>query len=346
MKPVYGLGIESSCDETALAVLKDGVEVLSKPLFSQIALHEDYGGIVPEIASRAHLEKLPLLLDQCMQDLAEANLSLNDLSYVAVTMRPGLQGSLLIGYQAALAISHQANAALIPIHHLEAHFYAARFSQWSPSYPFLGVLLSGGNSSMFVVNGLGNLEKIADTMDDAAGEALDKAAALLGLPYPGGPSLDRLASVYEELPEEENPLPVILSDQPRSLFDFSFSGLKTALLYTIKKQPEYSKEKLAFYFRERIIQLVTRNLKKAILKTSLRTVIAAGGVLANPRLGKRLKELAQEMNVEIIIPAREYCTDNAVMVSSLGHCYFTSGEIPESYFVTSKNNFTWEKLRN
>jgi N6-L-threonylcarbamoyladenine synthase len=346
VKSIYGLGIETSCDETALAVIKDGIHVLSKPLFSQISLHQDYGGIVPELASRAHLEKIPILLDELIMDLKKINLSISDLSYVAVTMRPGLQGSLLIGYQAALAITSQTEATLIPIHHLEAHFYAARLNNWNPSYPFLGILLSGGNSSIFIVEGLGKIQKIADTLDDAAGEALDKAAALLDLPYPGGPSLDQLASAFEDLPDEENPLPVILSDQPKTVFDFSFSGLKTALLYTIREKPDFSKAKLAFYFRERVIQLILRNLKRAILKTGLKIVIAAGGVLANPRLGKMLKGLAKEMNIQIIIPAPELCTDNAVMVSSLGHSYFTEKKIPESYFVTSSNDFTWKSTRN
>ena len=343
---IIGLGIETSCDETAVAVVQNGNEVLENPVFSQIPLHERFGGIVPEISARAHLEKLPLLLKHVLKD--------HKPDYIAVTVRPGLVGSLLMGYNAALVISQELDIPVIPIHHLEAHLYAVYLNKFEIRYPFLGLLVSGGNSAIYLIQNIGLLETLGDTKDDACGEALDKAAALLELPYPGGPHIERLAKDFyeketskgnsKEKIDKKNPLPKILKEQAKDDFDLSFSGIKTALVYLLKRDPKkYTKGALAYYFQERLIEVIVRNTKKALLKCkkqhNITSLVAAGGVIANQTLRNALKEMSKENGLKFTCPDIQFCTDNAAMVASLGYFYYQKKSWPECSGVSSSKEF-------
>lgn len=350
MSDIIGLGIESSCDETAIAVVKNGEKVLSQPMFSQVALHKKYGGVIPELASRSHLEKITFLLEEA---LSESGIEIQQIDYIATTVKPGLVGSLLVGYQTALALHWKTGARLLPVHHLEAHLYAPLLSGASFEYPFLGLLLSGGNSAIYRISAPGEVKVLGDTIDDAAGEALDKAAAMLGLPYPGGPQIEKEAGKFLEVSgeseaslREKNPLAIPLRDLPRNEIRFSFSGLKTSLLYLLKKNSdEYTREALSFYFQQRIIDAIIRNVEHAVKREKVLRVVAAGGVTANSMLRSALEALADSMKFSITFPERSYSTDNAAMVAAAGYIYFRAQKFPEQNFVSSDNKFEFKPLR-
>lgn len=340
MKPVYGIGIESSCDETGVALVKDGIEIISNPLFSQINLHTGYGGVIPELASRSHLEKIPFLVGQALSDLHQAP------DYIAVTVKPGLAGSLLVGYNTALALSDFYQVPLIPVHHLEAHFHAVSLDTGQMlNYPFLGLLVSGGNSALYRVDGPGQISVLGDTRDDAAGEALDKAASLLSLPYPGGPHIEK-AAAEAGIENMKNPLPVVLRDQPADRYEFSFSGLKTALLYLLQKEPDqYSTAQIAAFFQERLFEIFFRNTRRVLKNTDLKTMIAAGGVTANRYLRAGLEKITVEAGVEFHVPPLNLCTDNGAMIAAAGYASYRQGNIPRQYHVSSDNRFSFTALR-
>ncbi len=333
-RKILGIGIESSCDDTGVALVANGTNILANPKFDQTQLHEQFGGVVPEIAGRAHLEKAPLLLKEVLDRLADLAQSDDQQApdYIAVTMKPGLAGSLFVGYYTALALAKATGAELIPIHHLEAHLYAVALEGANVSPPFLGFLASGGNTALYKIKGPGKIEVLGDTFDDAAGEAYDKAASLLGLGYPGGPAMEKLAAEYiRENPgphkKSHNPLPYILKDQGDSLH-FSFSGLKTALYYLLQKEPgKHSAAKLAWCFQERIFEIIERNLENAIKQNPVRQVVAAGGVLANRTLKERLKILCNRLDVEFFSPSPALCTDNAAMVAAAGYLYYQNPKL-------------------
>ncbi len=341
MKNIIGLGIETSCDETSVALVKNGCEVLTNSVFSQINFHNQFRGIVPEIASRAHLKKLPLMIKNVLNQAEKPH-------YVAVTVRPGLTGCLLIGYHAALAVSMELDIPLIPIHHLEAHIYAVQLMGVNPVYPFIALLVSGGNSALYLIKGLGILEKIAETKDDACGEALDKAAVILNLPYPGGPHIEKRASLFyqkslqKKISRKEldlnNPLPEILKEQKKSEFDFSFSGIKTALVYLLKKD-NYDQDSLSYYFQRRIIQLLVRNTRRALTTHQISSLIAGGGVMANKVLRDSLESMTIKMNIQFITPPIQFCTDNGAMVASLGSNYFQRKSWPNVNSVSPSKDF-------
>ncbi|MCS6984870.1 MAG: tRNA (adenosine(37)-N6)-threonylcarbamoyltransferase complex transferase subunit TsaD [Leptospiraceae bacterium] len=331
---IIGLGIETSCDETAVALVANGMRLLANPIFRQVAIHEPYGGVIPEKASRAHLEKLPYLLQDAFSQ-KEAQ----KISYVAVTHRPGLTGSLLVGYNTALALSWYLGIDIITINHLEAHLYAPLLSGQKPSYPFLGLLLSGGNTALYYVKDLGQLSVIADTQDDACGEALDKAASLLGLPYPGGPQMEKKALSFMEknktaMGEEEhlcrqNPLSEILVKSKKKPI-FSFSGLKTSLYYYLQKNPNPDIEALAYFFLQRVTEHVLRVVDYYTQIYPLGTLVFAGGVAANSYLRYHLQKLCKLKKIELIVPPPAFCTDNAAMVAALGYLYYQRGLKPSS----------------
>jgi len=344
---VLGLGIETSCDETAIAIVRDGREILSQPLFSQIDLHNLYGGVIPELASRSHYDKIPFLLKLA---LSEAAIAPHDLDYIAVTVKPGLTGSLLVGYQTALAVQDITGRPLIPVHHLEAHILAVYLNANLPFFPFLGVLISGGNSAIYRVDDIGSISLIGNTMDDAAGEALDKAASLLNLPYPGGPQIEKLARSFlskKDNKSTENPLPIPLRDLPRNEVRFSFSGLKTALLYLLEKQKnEYSAEHLAWAFQERVIESIDRNIKHAVDISGIRSVVVSGGVSANGMLREKLEQSAAKVGYTLFIPPKQFSTDNAAMVATAGYLYFAAKKFPVQNYVSSDNAFNFSLYRN
>jgi N6-L-threonylcarbamoyladenine synthase len=339
------LAFESSCDETGVALVEDGRRVLAAPLYSQLSEHRPYGGIVPEYASRAHLEKFTLLLAEVLRQYP---LKPGDLSYVAATTRPGLVGALLVGYQTALACARHFGVPLIGVHHLEAHLAAVSLSGTSLPYPHLGLILSGGNSAIYLLRAPGEVQVLGDTLDDAAGEALDKAAQILGLGYPGGPAIENAAKRYaetrgiktgdESVLESENPFPHILKSLPRNEIRFSFSGIKTALLRAAEVT-DRNKEFFAFHYQERIVAHIVRNLEHAVAQHPNLPVVAAGGVLANQRLRRELEKLCRSKQTPLHVPELRYCTDNAAMVAAAAHLYYTRGIASKFSVISSSSSF-------
>jgi len=313
---VIGLGLESSCDETSASIVKDGTEVLSNIIFSQIDIHKIYNGVVPEIASRSHLEVINKIIDSA---LSEANISFKDLSYVAATNRPGLIGSLLISLQSAKAISYILNIPLIGINHLEAHLYAPFLENKKPSYPFIGLLISGGNTIAYKVTAVGEMEVLGKTVDDAVGEAFDKVAKILDAGYPGGPIVEKLAQGADN---HKLIFPKILTD-PGDV-RFSYSGLKTAVVNHCRNNDSISKENVAYSFQERALELLVRRTLFFARKEGISDIVVAGGVAANGRLREIFKNNIKGPE-KLYIPTPILCTDNAAMTAGLSYHYFKKG---------------------
>jgi N6-L-threonylcarbamoyladenine synthase len=311
-----GLGLESSCDETAAAVVRDGRAVLSNIISSQIDLHRDYYGVVPEIASRAHLETINILIEKALR---ESGTSFRDLDYVAATNRPGLVGSLLIALLSAKVISRTMDIPLIAVNHLEAHLYAPFLEGREPAFPYIGLLVSGGNTVLYHVRGVGEMEIIGRTVDDAAGEAFDKIAKYLDLGYPGGPVIEKLA---RDGVGRTVLFPKILPE-PGDM-RFSYSGIKTAVINYVKKNPGADRAGLVHGFQERALELLVRRAFSAARSRGIRSIVVAGGVAANGRLREMLNGGKRD-NEEIIIPSPGLCTDNAAMVAGIGFRYFYAG---------------------
>ncbi len=318
---ILGIGIESSCDETSVAIVRNGAEVLANEIFSQIAIHQEYFGVVPEIASRAHLETINALIDRA---LSEAGVGFGDLSYVAVTNRPGLVGSLLIGLQSAKAISFSLGIPLVAINHLEAHLYAPFLEGNSVEYPLIGLLVSGGNTALYRLEGAGEMRVIGRTVDDAVGEAFDKVSKHLNLGYPGGPLIEKLA---RQARIRRQLFPKILPE-PGNDFRFSYSGIKTAVITYLREHPEVDRAELAYGFQERALELLVRRLFEAARAEGVQSMVVAGGVAANGRLRELLREGMRE-GERILIPSPLLCTDNAAMVAGLGYQYFMRGEFSD-----------------
>lgn len=314
-KDVIGLGLESSCDETAASVVKNGREILSNIIYSQIDLHRDYNGVVPEIASRSHLEVINSLIDKAMKD---AGVNFDDLDYVSTANRPGLIGSLIISLQSAKAAAYTLGIPLITVSHLEAHMYAPYLEGAEMLFPCIGLLVSGGNTALFKIRGIGDYEFLGRTRDDAAGEALDKAAKFMNLGYPGGPEIEKAAS---RAIKKSLFMPKLLADS--NDYNFSYSGLKTALVNYCKKNPDYEVIETAYSFQERALELLVRKSIRAAEDHGIKRITAAGGVTAN----KRLREIFKEKSggIEVVIPSPVLCTDNAAMTAGLGYHYFISG---------------------
>ena len=330
---MLGIGIETSCDETSAAIVKNGVESLANVVYSQISEHAPYRGVVPEIASRSHLEKINFV---CREAFERAEISPQDLDYIAVTHRPGLIGSLMIGAQFARCLSLVFNIPIIAVNHLEAHFYAAALESSSMEYPFLGLLLSGGNSVLYRVEGLNVMEVLADTRDDALGEAFDKAAAILDLPYPGGPSIEKKAEEFSPEAVHQSLFPRLLKNLPGDEVGFSFSGIKTAVLRAFRDGQDTAR--IAFDFQNTVFELVERMLLRGVRLSGIRRVIASGGVLANGALRHRLRRIEAENGLSVTFPdSRLLCTDNGGMVAALGYALSSRGDkTPLDFSVSSK----------
>jgi len=301
------LAIESSCDETAASVCKDG-EILSNVIASQ-SVHEQYGGVVPELASRAHMQNIVPVVDQAM---SQAGLQLSDLSAVAFTQAPGLIGSLLVGTQFAKSISLSLQIPLIAVHHMQAHVLANLIPVERPEFPFLCLTVSGGHTQIVLAKSALDLEVIGETIDDAAGEAFDKTAKLLGLPYPGGPLIDRYAKLGD-------PLKFKFAEPQIPELNFSFSGLKTSVLYFLQKQSpgfiEDNRNDLCASVQHTIVKILLKKLAKAVQQTQVKQVCIAGGVSANSGLRNGLIEMGQKRGWKTFIPDFSYCTDNAAMIA-------------------------------
>ena len=314
------IGLETSCDETGVAVYDSGRGLLAHQLYSQIDLHEDYGGVVPELASRDHVRKtLPLV----QQALREAGLSRDDIDGVAYTAGPGLVGALLVGVALGRALAWALGVPAVAVHHMEGHLLAPMLEADPPDFPFVALLVSGGHTQLVRVDGIGRYDLLGDTLDDAAGEAFDKTAKLLGLGYPGGPALARLAERGD--PKRFHfPRPMI----NRPGLDFSFSGLKTFALTTLKAQndDEQVHADIARAFEEAVAETLVIKCRRAINQTGLQRLVVAGGVSANRRLRQGLQAMAGDAGIKTYYPRLEFCTDNGAMIAYAGYQHLRSGQ--------------------
>lgn len=305
------LGIETSCDETAAAIYCRDRGLLAHSLYSQIDLHAEYGGVVPELASRDHVRRIAPLLRACLK---QAGLEFADLDAVAYTAGPGLAGALMVGAAVATGIARAHELPAVAVHHMEAHLLAPMLEPVAPEFPFLALLVSGGHTQLVEVAGVGRYRLLGESLDDAVGEAFDKTAKLLGLPYPGGPVLAKLA---EQGVAGRFKLPRPMLDRPG--LDFSFSGLKTAVMTALPENAsEQQRADLACEFQEAVVETLRRKCARALEQTGLQRLVVAGGVGANLRLREALAGLAQQQQVQLYFPRIEYCTDNAAMVAYAG----------------------------
>jgi len=316
------LGIETSCDETGVAVFESGRGVLAQALHTQVDLHAVYGGVVPELASRDHIRLLPVLI---RQTLREAGLEVTDLDAIAYTAGPGLAGALLVGASVAEALALGAGLPALPVHHLEGHLLSPLLSEDPPAFPFIALLVSGGHTQLMRVADVGDYELLGETLDDAAGEAFDKTAKILGLGYPGGPQLAALAA-SGEAGRFRLPRPMLHSGD----LDFSFSGLKTAVLNVVSSpdwRPEYRAD-LAACFQQAAVEVLTAKAMAALEREKMRALVVAGGVGANRALRDRLDAAAVRLGARVHYPAPELCTDNGVMIAFAGAQRLMRGERP------------------
>lgn len=313
------LGIETSCDETGLAIFDEKKGLLGHVLYSQVQTHTPFGGVVPELASRDHIIKLTPLLNELLE---KTKLSKQDLTGIAYTKGPGLMGALLVGASFAKALGFALNIPTLGIHHMEGHLLAALLEDPAPNFPFLALLVSGGHTQLVAVQAFGKYEILGETLDDAAGEAFDKTAKLLGLPYPGGPELAKLASLGKARFQFPRPL----TDRPG--VDFSFSGLKTFALNTFNtsEKTEQDKADIAYSFQEAVVDTLFIKCKRALKQTGLKKLVIAGGVGANQALRARLKTLEQNDGVRVYYPRPEFCTDNGAMIAYAGYQRFKNNQ--------------------
>ncbi len=314
------LGIESSCDETAAAVVSDGTGALSNVIASQIDIHGRYGGVVPEIASRKHMEAIIPVTCQALDD---AGVSMEEIEGIAVTRGPGLVGSLLVGLSAAKAMAFAGNIPFVGVNHIEGHIAAIFLSDRRPAFPFVALVVSGGHTHIYLVRDFGNFQILGQTRDDAAGEAFDKAARMLDLGYPGGVVIDRLA-------KKGNCAAIAFPRAMKGNVDFSFSGLKTALLNYIKnrKTPISTDElpDIAASYQEAIVDVLVEKTLQAARDASVPRVVVCGGVASNNRLRESFFETGEKMGIEIFVPPPVFCTDNAAMIAVAGNNLLCRGK--------------------
>ncbi|MFC4800408.1 tRNA (adenosine(37)-N6)-threonylcarbamoyltransferase complex transferase subunit TsaD [Neobacillus sp. GCM10023253] len=314
------LGIETSCDETAVAIIKNGREITANVVASQIESHKRFGGVVPEIASRHHVEQITVVIEEALK---QANLSFAEIDAVAVTEGPGLVGALLIGVNAAKALAFAHNKPLVPVHHIAGHIYANRLVT-ELKFPLLALVVSGGHTELVYMKEHGQFEVIGETRDDAAGEAYDKVARTLNLPYPGGPHIDRLA--HEGSPTIDLPRAWL----EEGSYDFSFSGLKSAVINTVHNAEQRGEtiapENLAASFQESVIDVLVTKTVRAVAEYGVNQILLAGGVAANKGLRAALeKAFSDKVDVELVIPPLSLCTDNAAMIAAAGSVMFEKG---------------------
>lgn len=335
-KDIHILGIETSCDDTCASIVRNGSEVLSNIVSSQNEIHRKYGGVVPEVASRRHIEMIDIVI---IEALKEADMELREIDAIGVTNRPGLIGSLLVGVGAAKAISYAKDIPLIAVNHLEAHLYSNLLENPEMEGNFLGLIVSGGHSSLYLVDSDWQINEIGRTVDDAAGEAFDKIARYLGLGYPGGPIIDKLARKGSEQ-AVELPRPMIDSGD----FNFSFSGLKTALIYKTRKDRDLLKESntpdLVASFQKAIVDVLVHKTISAAKDTGVNRVLVSGGVAANSRLREELLRSGERNKIKVYIPSLYLCMDNAAMVGCLGYYKYKKGLIDDLEIdVLSRSDF-------
>jgi N6-L-threonylcarbamoyladenine synthase len=304
------LAIETSCDETSVAIVEGGTRVLSNVVSSQIEIHAPFGGVVPEVASRAHLETLEPVLRKAFDD---ADVAPSDLAAVAATNGPGLIGALLIGVTAAKTLALAWDKPYVGVNHLEGHLFAAFLERPDIEVPMITMLVSGGHTSIVYVKDRGDYEVVGSTIDDAAGEAFDKVARYLGLGYPGGPVIDRMAQVFEGEPIR---FPRGLMD---GSLDFSFSGMKTAVINYVRKHPDTPNDSLASGFQEAVVDVLVTKCMQAIEQYGVQAACLGGGVAANSLLRERFAAACQARGIDGLVPSRQFCTDNAAMIAAAAH---------------------------
>ena len=312
MKDIYILGIESSCDETSCSIVKNGSEEIATIISSQIDIHKDYGGVVPEIASRNHVKNITFVIEECLE---KANMSMDEIDAIAITYGPGLIGSLLVGVEAAKTLSFIYDKPLIPVHHIAGHIYANSLVK-EMQFPLLALVVSGGHTELIKMDKHYSFNKLGGTLDDAIGECYDKVARVINLEYPGGPKVDKLAHIGKC----SYKLPVPLKDDS---YNFSFSGLKSAVINLVHNEEQRGnpivKEDLAASFQKVAISEIINKTKKALEEGNIKNLIVAGGVAANQGLREEVEKMCSELNVEYTFPPMKYCTDNAAMIAAAGY---------------------------
>ena len=315
---IYILAIESSCDETSVSIVKNGKFEINTVVLSQMNVHADYGGVVPEIASRMHVENITMVVEEC---ISKSGLSMNDITAISVTYGPGLIGCLLVGVQAAITLSYIYNKPLVPVHHIAGHIYANNLVN-DMQFPLIALVVSGGHTELILMEEDYSFKKIGGTLDDAIGECYDKVARVLKLPYPGGPLVDKLS--YQGKDTYDLPLP--LDDNS---YNFSFSGIKSAVINLAHNEEQRGnkirKEDMACSFQNRVVTILVKKTFKALKEYNVKNFIIAGGVSANSKIRSEFEKVCKENNVNLTIPDIKYCTDNAAMIAAAGYYAYKKG---------------------
>ena len=315
---MYILAIESSCDETSASIIKNGKEEISTVVLSQMDTHANFGGVVPEIASRMHIENITMVLEECLD---KSGLTMDDINAIAVTYAPGLIGSLLVGLMAAKTLAFVYDKPLIPVHHIAGHIYANNLVK-QLEFPLISLVVSGGHTELVYMKENYSFKKLGGTLDDAVGEAYDKVARVIGLPYPGGPRVDKLAVAGQDVYD----LPVPLDDDS---YDFSFSGLKSAVVNLVHNEKqrgnEVIPENVAASFQNRVTEILVKKTMKALKEYDVHNLIVAGGVAANKGLRAKLISECEKYGVDLTLPEIKYCTDNAAMIGAAGYYAYKKG---------------------
>ena len=322
MKDMYILAIESSCDETSCSIVKNGKIDISTVILSQIDIHTNFGGVVPEIASRQHLKNITMVIEECLN---KANMKIEDIDAIAVTYGPGLIGSLLVGVEAAKTLSLVYNKPLIPVHHIAGHIYANNLNK-DMKYPLIALVVSGGHTELVYMKDEYEFEYLGGTLDDAVGETYDKVARVIGVGYPGGPVIDEMAKVGTH----EYNLPLPLNDDS---YNFSFSGLKSAVINLAhnyeQRGIELKKDNLAKSFQDVVVEIIKKKTMKALIDKNVKNLIIAGGVAANSGIRNALKNECEQNGIECSYPELKYCTDNATMIGVAGYFAYKKGIISD-----------------
>jgi N6-L-threonylcarbamoyladenine synthase len=320
MRAMLILGIESSCDETGIALYDGERGLLSHTLFSQVAMHAEYGGVVPELASRDHVRRVLPLISQALE---QAGVNASEIDGVAYTAGPGLVGALLVGASVGRSLAYVWGVPAVGVHHMEGHLLAPMLEETPPPFPFVALLVSGGHTMLVEVQGVGRYTILGESLDDAAGEAFDKTAKMLGLGYPGGPVLAKLAGQGRS---DQYRFPRPMTDRPG--LDFSFSGLKTFSLTTWQKsdQSAQTQADIACAFQDAVVDTLAIKCKRALKQTRLKRLVIAGGVSANKGLRERLAAMGEELGVEVYYPRPEFCTDNGAMIAYAGYLRLKAGQ--------------------
>ncbi len=335
---MYILGIETSCDETGVAIYHSKQGLISHHLYSQVSMHSDYGGVVPELASRDHIRKLIPLIKQT---IADSHLEKSDINGIAYTAGPGLMGALLVGATTARSLAWVWQIPAIAVHHMEGHLLAPMLEDNPPAFPFVALLVSGGHTLLIKVDGIGQYLHLGESLDDAAGEAFDKTAKMLGLGYPGGPKVAKLA----EQGNDRFKFPRPMTDRPG--LDFSFSGLKTFTMNTLNNTEKTAQDKadIAFAFQKATAETLTIKCRRALQQTGLKTLVIAGGVSANKQIRADLLKMTQKENAQLFFPRLEFCTDDRAMIAFAGCQRLLAGQ-QENLEINAKPRWPIDSLKS